>query len=117
MTHRLYDLSQMSREQLEEIASGLKIKSIKKLDDENLAYSILDAEANLAASQPDPVKSEPKKRGRKPKAEKAQEQPKPEEPKKEEAAPVAEPEQEKPAPKKRGRKPKAQKPQAEEPKE
>ena len=116
MTHRLYDLSQMSREQLEEIASGLKIKSIKKLDDENLAYSILDAEANLAASQPDPVKSEPKKRGRKPKAEKAQEQPKPEEPKPEEPVKEEKPGisaektaeiQEKPAPKKRGRKPKA----------
>ena len=72
MTHRLYDLSQMSREQLEEIASGLKIKSIKKLDDENLAYAILDAEASLAASQPDADKPAPKKRGRKPKAEKAQ---------------------------------------------
>ena len=118
MTHRLYDLSQMSREQLEEIASGLKIKSIKKLDDENLAYAILDAEASLAASQPDADKPAPKKRGRKPKAEKAQEdqpQPKKEEPKKEEAAPAAEPEQEKPAPKKRGRKPKAQKPQEEQP--
>ena len=113
MTHRLYDLSQMSREQLEEIASGLKIKSIKKLDDENLAYAILDAEASLAASQPDADKPAPKKRGRKPKAEKAQEeQP---QPKKEEAAPAAEPEQEKPAPKKRGRKPKAQKPQEEQP--
>ena len=107
MTHRLYDLSQMSREQLEEIASGLKIKSIKKLDDENLAYAILDAEAALAASQPEPEKPAPKKRGRKPKAEKAQEQPKQEEPKKEEAAP-AQAESEKPAPKKRGRKPKAQ---------
>ncbi|MBO4610639.1 MAG: transcription termination factor Rho, partial [Bacteroidales bacterium] len=110
----------MSREQLEEIASGLKIKSIKKLDDENLAYSILDAEANLAASQPDPVKPEPKKRGRKPKAEKAQEQPKPEEPVKEEKPGISAEKtaeiQEKPAPKKRGRKPKAQKPQAEEPK-
>ena len=109
MTHRLYDLSQMSREQLEEIASGLKIKSIKKLDDENLAYAIMDAEAVLVASQPDPEKPAPKKRGRKPKAEKAQEQPKQEEP-----APVEQqPEPEKPAPKKRGRKPKAQKVQEE----
>ena len=123
MTHRLYDLSQMSREQLEEIASGLKIKSIKKLDDENLAYAILDAEASLAASQPDPEKPAPKKRGRKPKAEKAQEEPKPAEEPKEEPKPAEEPKQpEKPAPKKRGRKPKAQKAQeesrpAEEPKQ
>ena len=129
MTHRLYDLSQMSREQLEEIASGLKIKSIKKLDDENLAYAILDAEASLAASQPDPEKSAPKKRGRKPKAQKAQEEPKPEvipgsdrESKitdqvgddKMTEEPVKEtPEPEKQAPKKRGRKPKAQKAQEE----
>jgi len=126
MTHRLYDLSQMSREQLEEIASGLKIKSIKKLDDENLAYAILDAEASLAASQPDTEKKEPKKRGRKPKAPKAQEEPakveepkqqeepKKEAPKKEESEPVKEEaEPEKPAPKKRGRKPKAQKAQEE----
>ncbi|MBO4606108.1 MAG: transcription termination factor Rho [Bacteroidales bacterium] len=115
MTHRLYDLSQMSREQLEEIASGLKIKSIKKLDDENLAYAILDAEASLAASQPDPEKSEPKKRGRKPKAEKVKEEPKPEEPEKP-AEPEKAVEQEKPAQKKRGRKPKTEKAQKEEPK-
>ena len=115
MTHRLYDLSQMSREQLEEIASGLKIKSIKKLDDENLAYAILDAEASLAASQPDPEKSEPKKRGRKPKAEKVKEEPKPEEPEKP-AEPEKPVEQEKPAQKKRGRKPKTEKAQKEEPK-
>ena len=112
MTHRLYDLSQMSREQLEEIASGLKIKSFKKLDDENIAYAILDAEASLAASQPDTDKPAPKKRGRKPKAEKAEKAP-------EEPAPAAQPEaaEEKPAPKKRGRKPKAQKAQEEQPKQ
>ena len=119
MTHRLYDLSQMSREQLEEIAKGLGIKFTKKTDNENLAYAILDAEAKLASTQPDPEKPAPKKRGRKPKAlkETAEEAGKPaktenpakpeqaakaEEPKAAEPAPA-------PAPKKRGRKSNAQK--------
>lgn len=35
----------MSREQLESIANEHGVKGIKKLDDENLAYAILDAEA------------------------------------------------------------------------
>ncbi len=50
MPHRLYDLSEMSREQLEEIAGSLNIKFSKKTDNENLAYLILDAEANAVAS-------------------------------------------------------------------
>ena len=121
MTHRLYDLSQMSREQLEEIAKGLGIKFTKKTDNENLAYEILDAEAKLASTQPDPEKPAPKKRGRKPKAQKEAEAPKEVEAPKNAEAPVEpvseEPEKDnepaaeaaKPAAKKRGRKPKAQK--------
>ena len=121
MTHRLYDLSQMSREQLEEIAKGLGIKFTKKTDNENLAYEILDAEAKLASTQPDPEKPAPKKRGRKPKAQKESEVPKEAEAPKKAEAPVEpvseEPEKDnepaaeaaKPAAKKRGRKPKAQK--------
>ena len=121
MTHRLYDLSQMSREQLEEIAKGLGIKFTKKTDNENLAYEILDAEAKLASTQPDPEKPAPKKRGRKPKAQKEAEAPKEAEALKKAEAPVEpvseEPEKDnepaaeaaKPAAKKRGRKPKAQK--------
>ena len=50
----------MSRESLETIASGLEIKT-KKLDDENLRYAILDAEASVEAAKPSPEK---KKRGR-----------------------------------------------------
>lgn len=50
MPHRLYDLSEMSREQLEEIAGSLDIKFSKKTDNENLAYMILDAEAKAVAS-------------------------------------------------------------------
>ena len=120
MTHRLYDLSQMSREQLEEIAKGLGIKFTKKTDNENLAYEILDAEAKLASTQPDPEKAAPKKRGRKPKAQKDQseaekpakaeepkaENPKTENPKEEEPVPAPVTAT---APKKRGRKSNAQK--------
>ena len=50
MPHRLYDLSEMSREQLEEIAGSLDIKFSKKTDNENLAFMILDAEAKAVAS-------------------------------------------------------------------
>ena len=77
MPHRLYDLSEMSREQLEEIAGSLKIKFSKRTDNENLAYMILDAEAKAVANgtlSADPAPSPKKeKRTRKPKdsAEKA----------------------------------------------
>lgn len=71
MPHRLYDLSEMSREQLEEIAGSLKIKFSKRTDNENLAYLILDAEAKAVANgtlSAEPTPS-PKKerRARKPK--------------------------------------------------
>ncbi len=74
MPHRLYDLNEMSREQLEEIASSLDIKFSKKTDNESLAFAILDAEAKIASTQPDPVKREPKKRGRKTKQSTEQQQ-------------------------------------------
>ncbi len=52
----------MSREQLEAVASEHKVKFNKKIDDENLAYAILDAEAAEASQKPD---DKPKpKRGR-----------------------------------------------------
>ena len=35
MPYKLFELSQMGREQLETIAEGLQIKNIKKLTDEN----------------------------------------------------------------------------------
>lgn len=123
MPHRLYDLSEMSREQLEEIAKGLNVKFSKKTDNENLAYMILDAEANavangtMAADNPQP--KQPKKRGRKPKSETQKadtpaEQPQAQE--KVQADKQAEPasqqtkaaEQPSVQPKKRGRKPKSE---------
>ena len=38
MTHKLFELDKMNREQLESIATELNIKGIKKIDSENLAY-------------------------------------------------------------------------------
>lgn len=66
MPHRLIDLSKMTREQLEEIAAGLDIKQTRKLDDENLAYAILDAEAKEESLKPLPQKPKAR-RGRPPK--------------------------------------------------
>ena len=52
MPYKLFELSQMGREQLETIAEGLQIKNIKKLTDENLSYAILDAQATAASQEP-----------------------------------------------------------------
>ena len=62
----------MTREQLESIATEHNVKSIKKLDDENLAYAIIDAEAKEESVKPAPEK--PKvRRGRPPKQKSAAE--------------------------------------------
>ena len=128
MTHSLYELSTMSREQLESIAKDLEIKT-KKLDDENLAYAILDAEAKAESVKPSPDKAKPR-RGRPKKetqpvqateqkpaedtAEKKEAKPrkrKAVENKEETPAPAAEPVDNQPAqPRKRGRKPKSAQP-------
>ena len=118
MTHSLYELSTMSREQLESIARDLEIKT-KKLDDENLAYAILDAEAKAESIKPSSDK--PKARRGRPKKE--GQQPKPEAPAAapekapEAAAPAAPAAQDAPAaePRPRKRKPAAEKPAAEKP--
>ena len=65
MTHKLFELNGMNREQLESIANNLGIKGIKKLDNENLAYQILDAEARAEAQKPAATADKPKtRRGR-----------------------------------------------------
>ena len=72
MPHTLFELSTMSKEQLESIADGLEIKNARKLDSENLAYAILDAEAkeeSLKPAAPKPARN---------RARKAQPAPKPE---------------------------------------
>ena len=108
MPHSLFELSNMSREQLETIADELKIK-FKKLDNENLAYAILDAEAKAESIKPTPAKP---KRGRPAKAkpenqgkqEKQETQPKKEEKPEEVAASAPEPASVAEEPRKRGRK-------------
>ena len=105
MTHKLFELDKMNREQLETIANDLNIKGIKKLDNENLAYQILDAEARQESVKPTPENAKPKTRRGRP-AKKAEAEAKPE-------APAAEPKQEKPAEKAAGKKQKA--PKAESP--
>ncbi|MCQ2157454.1 MAG: transcription termination factor Rho [Bacteroidales bacterium] len=86
MPHSLFELSQMSREQLETIAKQHSIKNVKKLDEENLAYAIIDAEAIEASTKVSAAPEKPK-RGR-PKKENAQ---KKESAPKAEAAPVEKP--------------------------
>ena len=72
MLHRLSDLDGMSREQLEAIALELQLKFTKKIDNENLAYMILDAEAKQESAKVDENVKPRAKRGRKPKAETAE---------------------------------------------
>lgn len=72
MPHRLSELSAMTREQLESIATEHNVKSIKKLDDENLAYAIIDAEAKEESVKPAPEKPKTR-RGRPPKQKSAAE--------------------------------------------
>ena len=66
MPYRLFELQSKTREQLETIANELNVKNIKKLDDENLAYAILDSQAKEESVKP--VAEKPKgRRGRPPK--------------------------------------------------
>lgn len=63
----------MSREQLEALAAKYSIKNIKKLDNENLAYAVLDAEATEESLKPIADKPKPR-RGRPPKDAKLKQQ-------------------------------------------
>ena len=100
----------MTREQLETIANEHNVKGIKKLDNENLAYAILDAEAKEESVKPAPEK--PKARRGRPPKQKAAVQAESTEAKDapESAKPAADTPA--PAPKKRGRKPAAAKAEA-----
>jgi len=60
----------MSKEQLEGIAVELKIKNAKKLDSENLAYAILDAEAKAESVKAVEKPARPPKQPKQPKKEK-----------------------------------------------
>lgn len=67
MAYLLYELSQMSREELEQHAAELNVKFDKKSTSEDIAFAILDAQALKASKEPD-VKREKKPRTRKEKA-------------------------------------------------
>ncbi len=62
MPYNLFELTQMSREQLEKVAQDHQVKNIKKLTDENLSFAILDAQA--AAASQEPIEKPKGKRGR-----------------------------------------------------
>ena len=140
MPYNLFELTQMSREQLEKVAQDHQIKNIKKLTDENLSFAILDAQA--AAASQEPIEKPKGKRGRprknplpdqtkasasapasakadnkaqKPRKVKEKVEPKEQKEAVETAAAVQE-QPAKPAPKKRGRKPKSAVAAAEQPK-
>ncbi|MCQ2119748.1 MAG: transcription termination factor Rho, partial [Bacteroidales bacterium] len=62
MTYTLLQLSTMNREQLEGIAAGLGVQHTKKMDEQSLAFAILDAQAKAESLKPE---EKPKaKRGR-----------------------------------------------------
>ena len=75
MPHTLFELSTMTREQLESIAAEHGVKNVKKMDMEPLAFAILDAEAKEESLKPVPDKPKAKrgrpKKGEAPKAEPA----------------------------------------------
>ncbi len=85
MPHSLFELSNMSREGLEAIANEHQIKKIKNMDDENLAYAILDAEAAEEAKKA-PAEKPKARRGRPRKEQQAAKEAAPEAPKPEAAA-------------------------------
>ena len=112
MPYSLFELTQMSREQLESVAQQHQIKNAKKMTDENLSYAILDAQATAASLQPIERPKAKRGRPRKEESKPRQEAPKavsaPEIKEEKKAEPEVKPE-EKPAAK-RGRKPKADQP-------
>ena len=65
MLHTLFELSSMSREQLEAIADEHGVRNAKKLDMENIAYAILDAEAKEESLKPSDNRKQGKTRSKK----------------------------------------------------
>ena len=62
MPYSLFELTQMSREQLESVAQDYQIKNARKLTDENLSFAILDAQATAESLKP--IERPKGKRGR-----------------------------------------------------
>ncbi len=61
MPHSLFELNEMSREQLESVASAHGIKVSKKMQSEDIAFAILDAEAKEESLKPAPERTKAKK--------------------------------------------------------
>lgn len=64
MSYTLFDLNSMSIDELQPIAQKYNVKNFKKLDAENLAFAILDAQASEISHNPVPEAPAKKKRGR-----------------------------------------------------
>ncbi|MBQ4286689.1 MAG: Rho termination factor N-terminal domain-containing protein, partial [Bacteroidales bacterium] len=62
MPHKLFELNNMSEEQLRAVASELQIKNYMKLDREQLGYAILDEEARQESLKP--TEDKPRRRTR-----------------------------------------------------
>ena len=112
MPYSLFELTQMSREQLESVAQEHQIKNARKMTDENLSFAILDAQATAASLQPlDRPKAKrgrPKKTEAAPKKDAAPEQRKAEPQAQEAKSAATEENRQEQKPKaKRGRKPKS----------
>ncbi len=112
MPYSLFELTQMSREQLESVAQEHQIKNARKMTDENLSFAILDAQATAASLQPlDRPKAKrgrPKKTEAAPKKDAAPEQRKAEPQEQEAKSAATEENRQEQKPKaKRGRKPKS----------
>ena len=120
MPHSLFELNAMTEEELRSIAESLNIKNAKKMDRENLGYSILDEEARAESLKP--IERPKGKRGRPRKVQPAAAQTSPAAVKQTQGAAASKPASAAPenpaaqtaavpaqaAPKKRGRKPKQQ---------
>ena len=70
MPHSLFELNNMSEQELRNLADSLGIKGTKKMDKAGLGFSILDQEALLESQKPAPAPKPAKKRGRPKKEEK-----------------------------------------------
>ncbi len=111
MPHSLFELNEMSREQLSDLAGGLGIKVSKKMEMEDIAFAILDAQAKAESLKPTEKPKAKRGRPRKDASKPAETAPKAEKPEEPKAASPAPADDTKPAAaKKRGRtaKPKAE---------
>jgi len=66
MQYTLFQLNEMSKEQLEVVAKELGIKNTHKMSIEQLGFAILDAQATAESLKPAPEKPEKKKKSPKP---------------------------------------------------